>query len=78
MNALLFLKKEQFIQTLATGDLSPSPLGIATTISGMSPKDAVLILQPLIDARHKLILKGGLHPVYLVTPPTTMIEPGIS
>jgi len=72
---LYFLKKEQFIQSLGDGKLSPTPLGVATTISGIAPKDAVVILKPLMDARHKLILKGGLHPVYLVTPPSTAIEP---
>lgn len=44
-------------------------------MSGIAPKDAVQILRPLLDARAKLILKGGLHPVYLVTPPSTPIEP---
>lgn len=72
---MYFLKKEQFIQSLGDGKLSPTPLGVATTISGIAPKDAVVILKPLMDARHKLILKGGLHPVYLVTPPSTAIEP---
>eukprot|EP01034_Spumella_vulgaris_P021378 gene21378-27408_t len=73
--ALLFLKKEQFVQTSTRGDLAPSPLGVATTLSGIAPKDAVQILKSLQDARAKLILKGGLHPVFLVTPPTTTIEP---
>ena len=73
--ALIFLKKEQFVQSLHEGELSPSPLGIATTVSGITPKDAVQILKPLLDARTKLILKGGLHPVYLVTPPSSPIEP---
>lgn len=72
---MIFLKKEQFVQSLHEGELSPSPLGIATTVSGITPKDAVQILKPLLDARTKLILKGGLHPVYLVTPPSTPIEP---
>jgi hypothetical protein len=71
----VFLKKEQFVQALSDGQLSPSPLGIATTVSGIAPKDAVQILRPLMDARRKLILKGGLHPVFLVTPPSTPIEP---
>ena len=74
-DALVFLKKEQFVQVLNEGELSPSPLGIAATVSGITPKDAVQILKPLLDARAKLILKGGLHPVYLVTPPSTQIEP---
>lgn len=73
--ALVFLKKEQFVQSLSEGLLSPTPLGIATTVSGIAPKDAVQILRPLLEARAKLILKGGLHPVYLVTPPSTPIEP---
>ena len=74
-NALIFLKKEQFIQSLHDGELAPSPLGIATTVSGIAPQDAVQILKPLLNARRKLILKGGLHPVFLVTPPSTPIEP---
>ncbi len=74
--ALLFLKREQFVQaSSAGGDLAPSPLGVATTLSGIAPKDAVAILRPLLEARSKLILKGGLHPVFLVTPPSTSIEP---
>ena len=74
-DALVFLKKEQFVQGLSDGQLSPSPLGIATTVSGIAPKDAVQVLKPLMDARCKIILKGGLHPVFLVTPPSTPIEP---
>jgi hypothetical protein len=74
-DALIFLKKEQFVQSLSEGRLSPTPLGIATTVSGIAPKDATQILKPLMDARTKLILKGGLHPVFLVTPPSTPIEP---
>ena len=73
--ALVFLKKEQFVQTSSGGELSPSPLGVATTLSGIAPKDAVMILKSLLEARTKLILKGGLHPVFLVTPPSTSIEP---
>ena len=73
--AVIFLKKEQFIQASSSHDLSPSPLGVATTLSGIAPKDAVQILRPLLEARRKLILKGGLHPVFLVTPPSTTIEP---
>lgn len=73
--AVIFLKKEQFIQSSSSHDLSPSPLGVATTLSGIAPKDAVQILRPLLEARRKLILRGGLHPVFLVTPPSTTIEP---
>lgn len=61
--------------TSSSSELSPSPLGIATTNSGISPKDAVQIIKPLISARQRLIIKGGLHPVFLVTPPSTHIEP---
>lgn len=74
-DALVFLRKEQFVQALSDGKLAPTPLGIATTVSGIAPKDAMQILKPLMDARSKLILKGGLHPVFLVTPPSTPIEP---
>jgi hypothetical protein len=74
-DALLFLKKEQFVLALSDGALQPSPLGIATTVSGIAPRDAPHILRPLLQARSKLILKGGLHPVFLVTPPSTAIEP---
>src|SRR5690242_6170493 len=44
-------------------------------MAGIAPKDAVKILKSLMDARARLILKGGLHPVFLVTPPSTSIEP---
>ena len=66
--AILFLRKHGFVQNLDSGALQSSALGIATTLSGIPPKDAVLILQPLENARRRLILTGGLHPVFLITP----------
>ena len=56
-------------------DLYSSPLGKASTMSGIAPRDAVVVIQPLIKARSRLILKGGLHPVFLITPPNCHIEP---
>jgi hypothetical protein len=72
---LTFLRKEHFVPKSRDGSLSPSPLGKATTLSGISPKDVMQIIHPLLKARSKLILKGGLHPVFLITPPDTRIEP---
>lgn len=58
------------------GTLDSTQLGIATTLSGIPPREALAILAPLRQAREKLILKGGgLHPVFLVTPPFVNIEP---
>lgn len=57
------------------GSISPSQLGKATTLSGIAPKEVIQVLKPLEDACSRLILKGGLHPVYLVTPPLCHIEP---
>ena len=44
-------------------------------ILGLAPTDAVSVLNPLENARKKLILKTGFHLVFLVTPPNTHIEP---
>lgn len=44
-------------------------------MSGIPPKEAVIILKSLEQAKSKLILKSGLHATFLVTPPTTSIEP---
>lgn len=77
-NAMIFLKKEQFVLTSTTGSLSPSPLGKATIHSGIPPKEAKEILFSLQQGRNQLILKGGLHPLYLLTPSslsTNTIEP---
>lgn len=74
--AVIFLKKEQFVLTSTNGSLTPSPLGKATMLSGIPPKDSKEVLQSLIQARSQLILKGGLHPLYLLTPTSNnTIEP---
>ena len=73
--ALTFLIKEQFILYTKGGSFTPSQLGRATCLSGIAPRDAVHVLKPLFKARSKLILKGGLHCVFLITPPSTPIEP---
>ena len=52
--------------------LSPSH---STTFLGLPPTDAVLVLCPLENARRRLLLRTGLHLVFLVTPPNTNIEP---
>lgn len=70
-----FLRREQFVQNTSEGSLLASPLGKATTLSGIAPKDAIDILKPLMKARTEMILSGGLHAVFLVTPPSTSIEP---
>eukprot|EP01038_Epipyxis_sp_PR26KG_P006253 gene6253-8612_t len=75
-DAISFLVKEQFVTLLPGGEvLEPTPLGKSTTLSGISPRDAAQIIKPLQQARSRLILRGGLHPVFLVTPPFPQIEP---
>lgn len=64
-----FLKQSQFVLHSTTRQLQASPLGKATTLSGIAPKDAFYVLQSLQQARQKLILKGDLHLVFLITPP---------
>ena len=75
-DALQFLRSKHLVMLLADkGSLQASQFGIATTLSGLSPKDALCVIEPLRRARTKLILCTGLHMVYLVTPPSTCIEP---
>ena len=45
-----------------------SPLGQATTVSALSPKDATIIHAHLSAARERLVLEGGLHALFLITP----------
>lgn len=77
MNAIKFLRDKKFIRDEGNGQISSSQLGRAATLSGLSPKEALAVFPALCDANHmKLILKGGgLHLVFLVTPPATFIEP---
>lgn len=71
-----FLIMKQFFTYVNDNIFYPSPLGIATTLSGIPPNEAVLIYKPLENARKKLILNTGLHLVFLLTPPTvSYIEP---
>lgn len=55
-----------------------SPLGRATTLSGLPPADAVTVLESLQKARKRLVLKSGFHSIFLSTPPSTSIEPNWS
>lgn len=48
---------------------SVSPLGRAAMVSGVSPREAVLNLRFLERARDKLVLRGDVHALFLVTPP---------
>ena len=80
--ALKFIKGNNFILNLPCdgGDsgrrpLLPSALGIATVSSGINPKESVEVLQSLLKARSKLILRSNFHCVFLVTPPSSGIEP---
>ena len=78
MLALRFLITEQFIIIQEINDerrLVATPLGFACCLSGIPPKDSLIVLKSLQQARECLILKGGLHPVFLVTSPSTNIQP---
>lgn len=55
-----------------------TPLGKATTLSGLPPSDAVIVLESLQAARRRLVLKSGFHSVFLSTPPSTSIMPNWS
>lgn len=53
-----------------------SPLGRATALSGIAPRDATIVIKHLQQACKRLVLKSGLHCVFLVTPPfASGIEP---
>lgn len=52
-----------------------TPFGRATSLSGISPYDSVVVVKSLQLAKSKLIMKSGLHPIFLVTPPYPPIEP---
>ena len=58
-----------------THRLIASPLGRATALSGLPPTDAVVVLASLQDARRSLVLKSGLHPIFLATPPYPSVQP---
>ena len=80
--ALKFIKENNFILNLPCNDndgdkrpLVASALGIATVSSGINPKESVEVLQSLLAARKKLILRSNFHCVFLVTPPSSNIEP---
>jgi hypothetical protein len=74
--AIVFLKREQFILVSQSQLLCPSPLGCATTHSGLSPQDAKDVLPILQQAKHQLLLTSALHLVYLIVPPVSkLIEP---
>eukprot|EP00602_Paraphysomonas_sp_CaronLab_P010721 CAMPEP_0185039172 /NCGR_PEP_ID=MMETSP1103-20130426/35752_1 /TAXON_ID=36769 /ORGANISM="Paraphysomonas bandaiensis, Strain Caron Lab Isolate" /LENGTH=110 /DNA_ID=CAMNT_0027577955 /DNA_START=99 /DNA_END=427 /DNA_ORIENTATION=+ len=55
--------------------LRATPLGKATALSGIAPRDAVVVLASLTQARRSLILQSGFHAVFLVTPPSPSVEP---
>jgi DNA polymerase theta len=75
-SAINFLITNQFFTNVTNNTYNASPLGIATTLSGIPPTEAILIYKPLENARKKLILNTGLHLVFLLTPPAiSYIEP---
>jgi replicative superfamily II helicase len=45
--AVTFLYRNQFILSTRDGSLCPSPLGKATTLSGLSPEAAHLVIGPV-------------------------------
>jgi hypothetical protein len=77
--AIIFLLQHGFIKSQSNESnqtiLIPTPLGKATSLSGISPKDAVTVIKSLEAAKSKLIIKSGLHAVFLVTPPSSPLEP---
>ena len=73
--ALQALRRGRFVMESTDGSLAASQLGVATMLSGIHPADALLILQPLVEANKRLVLQGGLHLVFLITPPSTHIVP---
>lgn len=69
---------QQIITSKTSNDelfLRATPLGRATALSGIPPRDALIVLSSLVQARQRLILQSGFHAVYLVTPPSPNIEP---
>jgi hypothetical protein len=75
---------ESLVQTESKQEQGPisnllyvSPFGKATSLSGIPPKDAPIILQSLLQAKRQLIsLTTGFHLLYLITPIScTIIEP---
>ena len=73
--ALAFLQRSQFVMQASHSALEPSPLGKATAVSGIAPKDAICVLKPLQDARRKLVTNSSAHIIFLVTPPASALEP---
>eukprot|EP01041_Mallomonas_annulata_P000304 gene304-549_t len=83
--ALSFLVDNQFI--IETAEVSPNggdndvyatvatPLGRATALSGIAPRDALPVLSSLQRARVNLVLRSNFHPVFLCTPPSPCLEP---
>ena len=51
----------------------PSPLGKATVTSGLAPQDAISNIKYLQQACEKLVLRGGVQPLFLITPPNARI-----
>ncbi len=81
--AYSFLVKHQFVTESTRQSLSieqevflrATPFGRATALSGIPPRDSLVVLSSLTQARKRLILQSGFHAVYLVTPPSPNIEP---
>ncbi|CAM9107353.1 unnamed protein product [Choristocarpus tenellus] len=55
--------------------MEPTQLGKATFFSGMSPCDALDVHQALHHAGGHLVLTSELHALYLLTPPSSGLEP---
>jgi hypothetical protein len=63
------ISNNNFIEPVQSFRFYASPLGRATALSGIAPRDATIVIKHLQLARNRLILKSGLHCVFLVTPP---------
>ncbi len=73
-DAIIFLKKEQFILFSPNRlMLLPSPLGRATTLSGITPKDTIHILPLLLQAKRQLYaLNTSFHLIFLIIPVSSL------
>ena len=76
-HALEFLEQHAFViwHTEMGGYFAPSPLAKATFKAGLSPAEAKLVSESLLDARRQFVMSHELHLVFQCTPYATGIEP---
>ncbi len=65
--------EDQELQLKSRFSLQPSPLGKATVTSGLAPQDAIGNIKYLQQACERLVLRGGVQPLFLITPPNARI-----